>query len=163
MYVYKNKPIFTITIKIEIEMKKCITLIAIAVFGFSVQAQTGPKIEFKNKENTIDYGNVIKDKDSGIRTFEFTNTGDADLVLTNVQSTCGCTIPSFSKEPVKPGQSGKIEVKYNMSPGPIRKTITVESNAVNYEGGKVPIKIKGTVIVPEEVNVLEKKKSIINN
>jgi hypothetical protein len=47
-----------------------------------------------------------------------------------------------------------------MSPGPIRKTITVESNAVNVENGKVAIKIKGEVMVRETVNVLEKKKGV---
>jgi hypothetical protein len=58
-----------------------------------------------------------------------------------------------------PGKTGKIDVKYNMSPGPIRKTITVESNATNFEGGRVPLKIKGEVVVKEEVNLLEKKKT----
>ena len=60
-----------------------------------------------------------------------------------------------------PGKTGKIDVKYNMNPGPIRKTITVESNATNYEGGRIPLKIKGEVVVKEEINVLEKKKSIL--
>ena len=45
-----------------------------------------------------------------------------------------------------PGKTGKIDIKYNMQAGPIRKTITVESNAVNYEGGRIPLKIKGEVI-----------------
>jgi hypothetical protein len=82
-------------------------------------------------------------------------------MITNVQSTCGCTVPSFPKEPIMPGKTGKIDVKYNMNPGPIRKTITVESNASNYEGGKVPLKIKGDVVVKQEVNPLVKTKSII--
>ncbi|WP_310556503.1 DUF1573 domain-containing protein [Flavobacterium sp.] len=143
-------------------MKNFLNLLAIVVFGVSAQAQSGAKIEFKDKDNTIDYGTVTK-SDSGVRTFVFTNTGDAPLIITNVQSTCGCTVPTKPTEPIMPGKTGKIDVKYNMSPGPIRKTITVESNAVNYEGGKVPIKIKGTVVVPEEFNVLEKKKSMMNN
>ena len=146
-----------------IEMKKIFTLIAIAAFGFVSQAQSGPKIEFKDADNTIDYGTVTKDGDSGIRTFEFKNTGDAPLIITNVQSSCGCTVPTKPTEPIMPGKTGKIDVKYNMNPGPIRKTITVESNAVNYEGGKVPLKIKGTVVAPEQVNVMEKKKSLPSN
>jgi hypothetical protein len=60
-----------------------------------------------------------------------------------------------------PGMTGKIEVKYNMNPGAIRKTITVDTNAVNVEEGKVILKIKGEVIVKKEVNPLEKKKSIL--
>jgi len=122
--------------------------------GFS---QKGAKIEFKDKDNTIDYGTVTKEEDSGIRSFEFTNTGDEPLIIKNVQSSCGCTVPSKPTEPIQPGQTGKIDVKYNMNPGPIRKTITVETNAVNVEEGRVALKIKGEVIVKPVVNLLEKK------
>lgn len=120
-----------------------IILLFISSTGFS---QSGPKIEFKAKDNTIDYGIVTKKKDNGIRSFEFTNTGDAPLIITNVLSTCGCTVPTKPTEPIMPGKTGKIDVKYNMNPGPIRKTITVESNAVNYESGRIALKIKGEVI-----------------
>lgn len=143
-------------------MKKLFVLLAFAGFVFSASAQ-GAKIEFIAKDNTIDYGNVYKDEDSGVRTFEFKNTGDAPLIITNVQSTCGCTVPSKPTEPIMPGKTGKIDVKYNMSPGPIRKTITVESNATNVEGGRVAIKIKGEVLVKEAVNVLEKKKGMMSS
>ena len=61
-------------------------------------------------------------------------------------STPGFTIPSKPSQAILPGKTGKIEVKYSMIPGPIRKTITVESNAVNYDGGRIPLKIKGEVI-----------------
>ena len=131
-------------------------------FCASSAAFAQAKIEFLN-DTTIDYGTVSKDSDSGVRTFEFKNTGNAPLIITNVQSTCGCTVPSKPTEPIMPGKTGKIDVKYNMAPGPIRKTITVESNASNYEGGRIPLKIKGEVIVKQEVNLLEKKKSIMSN
>lgn len=127
-------------------MKNIATIIAVVLmssFGF---AQNGPKIEFKAKDNTIDYGTTTKKKDNGVRSFEFTNTGDAPLIITNVLSTCGCTVPTKPNAPIMPGKTGKIEVKYSMIPGPIRKTITVESNAVNYDGGRIPLKIKGEVI-----------------
>ena len=137
-------------------MKKIILFVVVLVSGIGFSQA---KIEFKDKDNTIDYGTVSKDNDSGIRTFEFTNTGNEPLILTNVKSTCGCTIPTFSKDPILPGKTGKIEVKYNMNPGPIVKTITVESNAVNVENGLVAIKIKGLVIVKPEINILEKKKT----
>jgi len=136
-------------------------LLLVAFVGFSSVGFGQAKIEFMAKDNTIDYGTVSKDSDSGMRTFEFKNTGNQPLIITNVQSTCGCTVPSKPTEPIMPGKMGKIDVKYNMNPGPIRKTITVESNAVNYEGGKVPLKIKGEVIVKKEVNPLEKTKSIM--
>ena len=144
-------------------MNKIFIAIAFMAFSATSFAQTGPKIEFLAKDNTIDYGKVSKDSDSGLRTFEFKNTGDAPLIITNVQSTCGCTIPTKPKEPIMPGKIGKIDVKYNMSTGPIRKTITVESNAVNVPEGRVAIKIKGEVIVKEEINLLEKKKSVMTS
>ena len=138
-------------------MKK-ILFLAVLFVNVMVFAQIGAKIEFKDKDNTVDYGTVNKEDDNGIRSFEFTNTGDAPLIISNVQSTCGCTVPSKPTEPILPGKTGKIDVKYNMNPGPIRKTITVESNAVNTENGRVAIKIKGEVIVKPVVNLLEKKK-----
>lgn len=139
-------------------MKKIFFLLIVVVstFGFA----QGAKIEFKDSDNTIDYGRVEKNSDDGIRIFEFTNTGDAPLIITNVQSTCGCTIPTKPKEPIMPGKTGKIEVKYNMGVGPIRKTITVESNATNYEGGRIAIKIKGEVYVKPPVDILENKKRL---
>ena len=137
-------------------MKKMILFAAI-LFNTVVFAQAGPKIEFKDKDNTIDYGKVTKEEDSGVRVFEFTNTGTAPLIITDVKSSCGCTVPSKPTEPIAPGKTGKIEVKYNMNPGPIRKTITVETNAINSEEGRVIIKIKGEVIVKPVENLLEKK------
>lgn len=144
-------------------MKKIILLLAFVGFSLAASAQQGPKIEFVAKDNTVDFGKVYRDTDSGLRTFEFKNTGDAPLIITNVQSTCGCTVPTKPTEPIMPGKTGKIDVKYNMSPGPIRKTITVESNATNVEGGRVAIKIKGEVLVKEEVNILEKKKGVMTS
>lgn len=137
-------------------MKKYI-LIALVLMNAAAFAQKGAKIVFKDKDNTIDYGTVNKEDDNGLRVFEFTNTGDEPLIITNVQSSCGCTVPSKPTEPIAPGKTGKIEVKYNMHTGPIRKTITVESNAVNVEEGRVAIKIKGEVVEKPVVNLLEKK------
>lgn len=140
-------------------MRKIVLVIAIIACNAAAFAQ-GAKIEFKDKDNTIDYGKVYRDTDNGIRSFEFKNTGDAPLIITNVLSTCGCTIPTKPTAPILPGKTGKIDVKYNMSPGPIRKTITVESNATNVDGGRVALKIKGEVLVKEEVNILEKKRGL---
>ncbi|MGL2966243.1 DUF1573 domain-containing protein [Flavobacterium sp. XGLA_31] len=139
-------------------MKK-VLLITIILLNTVVFAQKGAKIEFKDKDNTIDYGTVNKEDDDGVRVFVFTNTGDEPLVITNVQSTCGCTVPSKPTEPIAPGKTGQISVKYNMHTGPIRKTITVESNAVNVEEGRIALKIKGEVIEKPVVNLLEKKKT----
>lgn len=139
-------------------MKKLLGLFAIVMMGSSAMAQ---KIEFKTE--TIDYGTVNKGEDSGLRVFEFTNTGDKELVINDVKSSCGCTVPSKPTEPILPGKTGKIEVQYNMNPGPISKTITVTSNATNKTEGTILLKITGKVVVKEEVNPLEKKKTLPNS
>jgi hypothetical protein len=126
-------------------MQKIIALILFTLFS-NISFSQSAKIEFSAKENTIDYGKVTKASDSGIRVFEFTNTGDSPLLITDVLSTTGFTIMTKPEAPIQPGKKGKIEVKYNMATGPIRKTITVETNASNYEGGRIALKIKGEVI-----------------
>ena len=93
-------------------MKKFLGLIAAVFISAAAYSQAGPKIELKS--DTIDYGTVSKENDNGIRVFEFTNTGDAPLIIKDVKSTCGCTVPSKPKEPIMPGKTGQIEVKYNM-------------------------------------------------
>ncbi|MFZ0489557.1 MAG: DUF1573 domain-containing protein [Salegentibacter sp.] len=123
-------------------MKK---FVAIAIFvlagvGTAVAQQTA-KIDFKSE--TIDYGQIEKGSD-GVRVFEFTNTGDAPLVIRDVTSSCGCTVPTKPDGPILPGETGKIEVKYDTNKtGPIRKTVTVYSNA---EESTKALKIKGTVL-----------------
>ena len=139
-------------------MKQLITILFIGLLSFSVNAQDKvAKIDFKT--DTIDYGTVEKGAD-GVRVFEFTNTGDAPLIVSKVSSSCGCTVPKWSKAPILPGENGEIQVKYDTNRvNPIRKTITVISNA---ETPTVALKIKGLVIDPSKVSVLEKKdKSIV--
>jgi hypothetical protein len=124
-------------------MKNIITafslFLAFSFNGFSQKA--GPKIEFKS--NVIDYGEIIKGSD-GIRIFTFINSGDMPLEITKVYSSCGCTIPKKPEAPIAPGEIGEIQVKYNTNRvGPIRKTITVNSNAAGTP--IVSLKIKGTV------------------
>lgn len=139
-------------------MKQIITILFIGLISFSINAQDKTaKISFKS--DTIDYGTVEKGAD-GLRVFEFTNTGDAPLIVSRVTSSCGCTVPKWSKDPIMPGDSGEIQVKYDTNRvNPIRKTITVISNA---ETPTVALKIKGEVIDPSKISVLEKKgKSLV--
>jgi hypothetical protein len=140
-------------------MKNLIAILFVGLIslGSFAQEKKVAKIEFKT--TVIDYGTIEKGSD-GVRTFEFTNTGNAPLVISNVKSTCGCTVPKKPKEPIMPGETGEIEVKYDTKRvNPIRKTITVYSNA---ETPTVALKIKGLVIDPDKTSVLEKKeKSMI--
>jgi len=130
-------------------MKKLILVLAVVLAGFTASAQQA-KMSFEN--DTIDYGSIEKGSD-GVRVFEFTNTGDAPLVITDVKSSCGCTIPKKPEGPIAAGEKGKIEIKYDTNrPGPIRKTVTVYSNA---EQPVLAVKIKGEVISGDK-SVLEK-------
>lgn len=139
-------------------MKKLVTLLVIALISFTVTAQEKmAKIEFETE--TIDYGTIEKGAD-GVRVFKFKNTGDAPLVISKVKSSCGCTVPEWTDKPVAPGESGEIKVKYDTQRVmPIRKTITVTSNA---ETPTVALKIKGNVVDPSKTSVLEKNnKSLV--
>ncbi|NCP45433.1 MAG: DUF1573 domain-containing protein [Flavobacteriales bacterium] len=139
-------------------MKQLITILFIGLISFSVNAQEkAAKIDFKS--DTIDYGTIEKGAD-GLRVFEFTNTGDAPLIVSKVTSSCGCTVPKWSKDPILPGQTGEIQVKYDTNRvSPIRKTITVISNA---KTPTVALKIKGDVIDSNKESLLEKKdKSVV--
>tara|TARA_R110002020_G_scaffold445961_1_gene658013 strand:- start:94395 stop:94826 length:432 start_codon:yes stop_codon:yes gene_type:complete len=122
-------------------MKKLVLVLFVGLLGMSLQAQDKTaKIKFKS--DTVDYGEIEKGSD-GVRVFEFTNTGDAPLIISKVSSSCGCTIPKKPDGPILPGAKGEIQVKYDTNRvGPIRKAITVISNA---DVPTTVLKIKGEV------------------
>ncbi|RAJ22343.1 uncharacterized protein DUF1573 [Gelidibacter algens] len=134
-------------------MKNLIAIVFVGMLSISAFAQDKvAKIEFKT--DVIDYGTIEKGAD-GVRVFEFTNTGNAPLIISKVSSTCGCTVPKKPEGPILPGQKGEIQVKYDTQRvNPIRKTITVLSNA---ETPTVALKIKGDVIDSSKTSVLEKQ------
>ena len=120
---------------------KYLNLILILFSVFLYAQQTFPQIEFDS--TTIDYG-TIENGSNGERVFSFTNTGNADLIITNVKSSCGCTIPKKPEDPIAPGESSEIVVRYDTNRvGPFRKTITVSTNQEN--DPIIALKIKGTV------------------
>ena len=122
-------------------MKKFLFFLLAVTFGFVAQAQDKAEIKFVTEE--IDYG-TIKQGADGVRVFEFKNTGKAPLVISGASSSCGCTVPSWPKEPIAPGASCKIEVKYDTTRvGQIAKTILVNSNAKDTP--TVALRIKGKV------------------
>jgi hypothetical protein len=102
----------------------------------------GAGMVFANE--VIDYGTIAQNTD-GRREFVFTNNGNAPLIITNTQGSCGCTVPSSPKEPIAPGAKGVIGVKYATDRvGPFTKTVTVSSNAAG-QPTKV-LTIKGNVV-----------------
>jgi len=89
-----------------------------------------------------DYGSVVYGAD-GTYNFTFTNKAEKPIVVTNVKSSCGCTIPSWPKEPIQPGKTGSITVKYNTKlSGSFNKTVQVFSTADN---SPVKLSIRGKV------------------
>ncbi len=160
-------------------MKKLVILLVIGFIGFSVNAQevvevakkttkavavkkadpNAPVFEFEQK--IVDYGAIEKGSE-GVYDFKFKNIGKSPLIISNVKGSCGCTVPSAPKEPIMPGATGVIKVKYDTNRvGPISKTITITSNAS--ESKKV-IRVKGLVKKESALSILEKKeKSMISN
>ncbi|MBG6060673.1 outer membrane lipoprotein-sorting protein [Flavobacterium sp. CG_9.1] len=141
-------------------MKKIIALALLVTLGVTTSnaQETSKKLKATNTKvatakvngagmvfvtETIDYGTVAYNSD-GRREFVFTNNGNKPLIITNAQGSCGCTVPTYPKEPIAPGAKGVIGVKYDTSRAgqAFTKTVTLTTNAV------VPSKtltIKGNV------------------
>ncbi len=144
-------------------MKKLVFALVVLLTAFmSTNAQVGtkpapevdpngPKIEFKKVLHN--YGTIENGAD-GTCEFKFKNTGKKPLKISNCRASCGCTIPSWPREEIKPGKSSTIKVKYDTKrTGGIHKTITITSNAIN-EPRKV-LTIKGQIKAPK--NALTKQ------
>lgn len=125
-------------------MKRYIFLCAAVIAFISMTAMQTGKAEFKFEKETHDFGKLTVGKPVSVD-FKFTNIGDEALVISNVESTCGCTVAKFTNAPVKKGETGIITVTFNSAaeqPG-FTKAVTIHSNA------KTPVKvlyIKGEVV-----------------
>ncbi len=94
-------------------------------------------------EQLYEYGEIAKNSD-GSCSFTFRNIGDEAIVINKVRSSCGCTVPSWPQEPIEPGDSGMIMVKYNTAiSGSFYKSINVYSTAAN---SPVKLQVKGKVL-----------------
>lgn len=91
-------------------------------------SQTTPNAKFQKKVH--DFGTIKEEIGAVTTQFEFTNTGESPLIIQRVSASCGCTTPTYTKEPVLPGQKGKIDVRYSTiaRPGNFRKNVTVYTN-----------------------------------
>ncbi|MFY9310199.1 MAG: DUF1573 domain-containing protein [Bacteroidia bacterium] len=132
-------------------MKKTILSIGLMLcvaIGAKAQETTTPNPvnpnapKFKFETEVLDYGTIEHNAD-GNREFKFTNIGKEPLIISNAVGSCGCTTPNWPKEPIKPGGTGVIKVKYATDRiGAFEKTITLTSNA---DTPTKVIKIKGVV------------------
>ncbi len=143
-------------------MKKVIIVLFVGILSsFSAFAQDTKQVDgpvFKFETETIDYGKIEKDA-NGDREFVFTNVGNAPLIITNVKGSCGCTVPTKPKDPIMPGQTGKIKVHYATNRvGGFSKTVTITSNASE---ARKTVRIKGIVLKPDTNTAVEKKKTLM--
>ncbi|HUH74282.1 MAG TPA: DUF1573 domain-containing protein [Chitinophagales bacterium] len=113
------------------------------------------KISFSKQEHN--FGQLAVGKPVAYE-FEFTNIGSKPLILTDVKASCGCTTPSWSKEPVMPGQKGHVKAQYNMArEGKYRKSVTIKTA----DGENVTLYITGEAI--QSTGVENAKPSIFGN
>ena len=109
-------------------MKKIFSIVCMLMISMAMMAQA----QIKFDTTAHDFGKFSEEDPIVKCTFTFTNTGDKPLVINQAVASCGCTVPTYTKTPVQPGESGTINVTYNGTgkfPGHFRKTITIRSNA----------------------------------
>ncbi|GAB4026653.1 MULTISPECIES: DUF1573 domain-containing protein [unclassified Spirosoma] len=126
-------------------MKKIFSLfVALFVFVAVSYAQKGV---LKFAKETHDFGKVEQGKPVTY-VFEFKNTGADPVVISDAQASCGCTKPSWTREPVMPGKTGTVSATFNAAAmGPFNKSVTVTSNA---EAGQTVLYLKGEVVTQKE-------------
>lgn len=148
------------------KLASMLTLLAVAITFATAQTAapaaakpTGAAISFEKE--TIDYG-VIAQNSEPVRVFKFKNSGSEPLIIKNATGSCGCTVPTYSTEPILPGATGEIKVKYDTSRiGKFTKTVTLTTNA-NPE--TVRLTISGEVLKKETpAGVPSGEKSLFNN
>lgn len=114
-------------------MKKILTIAVMFVMSI---AAANAQAEIKFDKLTHNFGDFSEANPVVTCVFTYTNTGDQPLVINQAVASCGCTVPSYTKEPVKPGEKGEIKVTYNGKgkfPGHFKKSITIRSNAKETE------------------------------
>lgn len=114
-------------------MKKIAILILLfsAMGVVAMAQQTDKKAEIKFDKLTHDFGTFSESEPVKQCTFTFTNVGNAPLIINQAVASCGCTVPTYTKTPIAPGETGTIDVTYNGKgrfPGHFKKTITVRTN-----------------------------------
>lgn len=112
-------------------MKKLLLFVLVLGIGLGYAAAQ-KQADIKFDKTSHDFGTFSEDNPQVSCVFKFTNTGDDLLIIYQAVASCGCTVPNYTKEPIKPGQSGEVKITYNGAgkyPGHFKKSITVRSNA----------------------------------
>ncbi len=127
-----------------------LSLIAIVFISFSTTAQNTAPV-FKFEQTTHDFNNV-KEGPEATYSFKFKNVGNGPLIIQRCSSSCGCTVPKWSKDPIMPGKTGTIFVKFTTKGkvGSFNKTVYIQSNAKSLKE-RFELTIKGVVIPAAKV------------
>ena len=156
-YQIKNVPTFDFDNLIQLtfnyvpDMKQLLGILAIVLMAsFQMAAQTTPealpnptsKAILSLESDLVDYGTIDQGSEP-LRLAKFKNTGTEPLIISGAKGSCGCTVPNWPKEPIMPGETSQIEIRYDTKRvGAINKTVTVESND---PAGKHVIRVMGTI------------------
>lgn len=129
-------------------MKRKVLLLLIAgisVLGIMAKTEKDGTPIAKFGEMSHNFGTIKEAAGPVTHTFEFMNTGNANLVIIDARAECGCTRPDYPKNPIAPGKKGKIKVTYNPAgrPGSFDKVVTIRTNG---QPKKIRLKVKGSVI-----------------
>ena len=151
-------------------MKHVLSILAFLLIGSALFAQTtkpaeqaaqastkGPKMVFET--NTVDFGEILKGSDR-VRKAVFTNKGTEPLIVKTARGSCGCTVPTWPKEPIMPGEKGTIEINYDTQRvGPINKTVRIQTNEGEEE---ITLYIKGNISDTKEETLPTSDGSVLN-
>ena len=138
-------------------MKQYFILTALACISFVGYSQvvsnpvtySGPALSVESE--TYDYGTILQGSDP-YGFFNIVNSGTAPLIFSNCKGSCGCTVPDCDKAPIMPGDTTTVKVKYDTNRvGPINKSVTITSNALNTP--VLVLRIKGMVQAPAVMGV----------
>lgn len=124
-------------------MKSFLFILSFLAFGAVAALAQGPVMTFE--VTTVDYGVIEKGADP-VRHFKFTNTGNEPLIIKSAKGSCGCTVPTYPQEPIMPGESANIDVRYDTQRvGNFNKTVTLTTNETE---ATHTLTIKGEVKAP---------------
>ncbi len=143
-------------------MKQVILLLVIVSTAISIKAQSALEksdasiAEIQFMENTFNFGEILQGEIVQ-NVFEFENTGTEPLIITNVKGSCGCTVPSWPKEPILPGEKASLLVEFNSASkkGMQSKRVTITANT---EPVNTYLTLKGKILLKEEAELLVEKR-----
>ncbi len=133
-------------------------MILLTLISFCAWSQSGPKL--KLDANEVNYG-TIEQNSEPFRTLKFKNVGNEPLIIKNARGNCGCTVPTWPREAIMPGETSELKIKYSTDRiGPINKKVTLTTNEPENENTHY-ISIVGNVLgsqdsqgVPENGNTI---------